>query len=72
MKNAVLVVSAFLLIPATGNGHLFAQQPNAIVLKECLIRAVKSARLATDRPGVLAVVQPKEGTPSARIRFSRG
>jgi RND family efflux transporter MFP subunit len=60
MKNALLVVSAFLLIPALGNG-LFAQQPNTIVLKECLIRAVKTARLATDRPGVLAAVQPKEG-----------
>lgn len=33
----------------------------AIVLQGCLVRAVHTARLATDRPGVLAVVQPKEG-----------
>jgi multidrug efflux pump subunit AcrA (membrane-fusion protein) len=40
------------------------QQPppeGAIVLKVCPIKAVQSARLATDRPGVIAVVQPKEG-----------
>ena len=28
---------------------------------KCLIRPVKTARLATDRPGVLAAVEPKEG-----------
>jgi multidrug efflux pump subunit AcrA (membrane-fusion protein) len=32
-----------------------------IILVNCSIRAVKTARLATDRPGVLAVVDPKEG-----------
>jgi multidrug efflux pump subunit AcrA (membrane-fusion protein) len=32
-----------------------------IVLRNCRIKAVQTARLATDRPGVLAVVDPKEG-----------
>jgi RND family efflux transporter MFP subunit len=36
--------------------------PNgAVVLEKCLIKAVKTARLATDRPGVLSVVEPHEG-----------
>jgi RND family efflux transporter MFP subunit len=36
--------------------------PNGgILLKNCLIKAVKTARLATDRPGVLSVVDPHEG-----------
>jgi RND family efflux transporter MFP subunit len=61
MKNVLLVVSAFLLLSAAGNGHLVAQQPKTIELEECRIQAVKTARLATDRPGVLAAVQPKEG-----------
>ncbi len=29
--------------------------------KKCPIKAVKTARLATDRPGVLAAVEPNEG-----------
>jgi membrane fusion protein (multidrug efflux system) len=61
MKNVVLVVFAFLFLSAAGNGHLVAQQPKSIELDECRIQAVKTARLATDRPGVLAVVQPQEG-----------
>jgi RND family efflux transporter MFP subunit len=36
-------------------------QSNCVKLNECLVKAVKTARLATDRPGVLASVQPKEG-----------
>jgi RND family efflux transporter MFP subunit len=36
--------------------------PNGgILLRNCLIKAVKTARLATDRPGVLSVVDPHEG-----------
>ena len=61
MKKVLLVVSAFLLLPAADEGRLVAQQQETIILKECLIRAVHTARLATDRPGVLAAVQPKEG-----------
>jgi RND family efflux transporter MFP subunit len=33
----------------------------AIVLKECTIKASQTARVATDRPGVIAVVHAKEG-----------
>jgi RND family efflux transporter MFP subunit len=67
MKNVLRVVSAFLLLSAAGHRRLVAQQPehseksDKIVLEECLIRAVKTARLATDRPGVLADVKPNEG-----------
>jgi RND family efflux transporter MFP subunit len=61
MKNVLRVVSAFLLLAAAVNGRVEAQQPKTVELRECLIRAVKTARLATDRPGVLAAVQPKEG-----------
>jgi RND family efflux transporter MFP subunit len=32
-----------------------------IVLPDCHIKALKTARLATDRPGVIALVAPKEG-----------
>jgi RND family efflux transporter MFP subunit len=55
------VVSAFLLLAAAVQGRVEAQQPKTIELRECLIRAVKTARLATDRPGVLAEVKPQEG-----------
>lgn len=61
MKKVLLVMSGFLLLPAADGGRLVAQQSKSIELKECLIRAVKTARLATDRPGVLAEVQPQEG-----------
>jgi RND family efflux transporter MFP subunit len=33
----------------------------SIVLDRCLIKVVKTARLATDRPGVVASIEPKEG-----------
>lgn len=33
----------------------------AITLERCNIKAVQTARLATDRPGVIALVDPKEG-----------
>jgi RND family efflux transporter MFP subunit len=45
----------------------FADDPNdsgqakVIELKDCLIKAVKTAQLSTDRPGVLASVGPNEG-----------
>ncbi len=32
-----------------------------IILRNCEIKAVKTARVATDRPGVISVVDPKEG-----------
>jgi membrane fusion protein (multidrug efflux system) len=36
--------------------------PNGgVLLHNCLIKAVKTARLATDRPGVLSLVDPHEG-----------
>src|ERR1700722_1758588 len=61
MKNSLRVVSAFLLLAAAVQGRVEAQQPKTVELRECLIRAVKTARLATDRPGVLAEVKPQEG-----------
>jgi RND family efflux transporter MFP subunit len=61
MKNVVRVVFTFLLLAAASRVRLAAQQSKPIEVKECAIRAVKTARLATDRPGVLAAVQPKEG-----------
>jgi membrane fusion protein, multidrug efflux system len=37
-----------------------------IVLPDCHIKALKTARLATDRPGVIAAVVPKEGDTVSR------
>ncbi len=61
MKKVVPTVSALLLLAAVASERVEAEQPRTIELRECLIRAVKTARLATDRPGVLAEVKSKEG-----------
>ena len=70
MKNVtLLVVAAFAWVPATRADDSpdaekkppVALQSKPVVLHECLIVPVHNARLATDRPGVLAIVQPKEG-----------
>jgi|HubBroStandDraft_6_1064221.scaffolds.fasta_scaffold37291_2 multidrug efflux pump subunit AcrA (membrane-fusion protein) len=51
----------------TGSGRrLVAADPpgpsqGPIILKNCEIKAVQTARVATDRPGVISVVDPKEG-----------
>jgi RND family efflux transporter MFP subunit len=47
--------------PSAEKGRAVSLESNSIELRECLIKAVKTARLATDRPGVLAAVEPKEG-----------
>jgi membrane fusion protein (multidrug efflux system) len=47
--------------PAAPTGRAVSLETKSIELRECLIKAVKSARLATDRPGVLAAIEPKEG-----------
>ncbi len=49
------------LRPAIADGPVSATELKPIELQNCLISAVKSANLATDRPGVLADVVPKEG-----------
>jgi membrane fusion protein (multidrug efflux system) len=70
MKNvALLLLAIFVWMPAARaqdkpdaeKGGPVALQSKMIEVKECLIVAAKDARLATDRPGVLAAVQPKEG-----------
>lgn len=38
-----------------------ASTQTPIVLHDCAIKALNTARLATDRPGVLSLVEPKEG-----------
>jgi RND family efflux transporter MFP subunit len=54
-------------ILAGANSRVLAGDPRqgapegAIVLKECHIKAMPTARVATDRPGVIALVRPKEG-----------
>jgi len=61
---AVSVASAVVL---TGHGRrLVAADPpgpsqGPIILKNCEIKAVQTARVATDRPGVISLVDPKEG-----------
>ncbi len=50
-----------------GSGRSPAADPtrsvpgDLITLRNCRIKAVQTARLATDRPGVIALVDPKEG-----------
>ncbi|HUE14018.1 MAG TPA: hypothetical protein VMR25_07635, partial [Planctomycetaceae bacterium] len=70
MKYVMLTVWAVLAWASTGTaddrpslpkGRAVSLESKTIELHECLIKAVKTARLATDRPGVLAVVEPKEG-----------
>jgi membrane fusion protein (multidrug efflux system) len=70
MKNvALLVLAAFAWVPITRaqdksdaeKGGPLAPQSKSIEVRDCLIVAVRDARLATDRPGVLAAVEPKEG-----------
>jgi RND family efflux transporter MFP subunit len=51
---------------ASASGRLMAADSprptqGPIVLRDCNIKAVKTARLATDRPGVITAVTPKEG-----------
>src|ERR1700735_5555421 len=67
------IVLAALACAALGDHVARAAAPNppapaagparngAVLLERCLIKAVKTARLATDRPGVLSVVDPHEG-----------
>ncbi len=47
--------------PADGDKPQFPPESQAIEVRKCQIKAVNSARLATDRPGVLATIDPKEG-----------
>jgi membrane fusion protein (multidrug efflux system) len=55
--------------PNKEKGRSVALRSQPVVLKDCMIRAVKTARLATDRPGVLADVQPKEGDAVAKDKI---
>ena len=47
-------------------------QSSQIVIKDCNIKAVKTARVATDRPGVIARIDPQEGISSKKVRKSSG
>jgi RND family efflux transporter MFP subunit len=47
--------------PSAPTGRAVSLESKTIELHECLIKAAKTARLATDRPGVLAAVEAKEG-----------
>jgi multidrug efflux pump subunit AcrA (membrane-fusion protein) len=62
---AAVGVAAAVLFTGTGRRLPAAdpQRPSQgpIILKNCEIKAVKTARVATDRPGVISVVDPKEG-----------
>jgi multidrug efflux pump subunit AcrA (membrane-fusion protein) len=51
---------------AGSDGRIVAADPQrpsqgAVTLHNCEIKAVKTARVATDRPGVISVIDPKEG-----------
>ena len=46
---------------AAAKGRAVSLETKTVELHECPVKAVKTARLATDRPGVLAAVEPKEG-----------
>jgi RND family efflux transporter MFP subunit len=46
---------------AAADGQAVSLQSKSVVVQGCLVKVVKTARLATDRPGVLASVEPKEG-----------
>jgi membrane fusion protein, multidrug efflux system len=70
MRNVILTVLAVLAWVSTGaaddrlsapKGRAVSLESKSVELLQCSIKAVKTARLATDRPGVLAVVEPKEG-----------
>jgi hypothetical protein len=45
-------------------------EAGTIELNNCLITAAKMARLASDRPGVLKDIAPREGDAVKRIRSS--
>jgi membrane fusion protein, multidrug efflux system len=71
MRNVILLAVAVLACagtagwtddrPANQEKHAASFEPKQIELRKCPIKAVKSARLATDRPGVLAEIDLKEG-----------
>jgi multidrug efflux pump subunit AcrA (membrane-fusion protein) len=51
---------------AGSDGRIVAADPQRpsqgpVILHNCEIKAVKTARVATDRPGVISVIDPKEG-----------
>jgi RND family efflux transporter MFP subunit len=70
---SVAIVLAALMCAALGNHFAGGANPDppspaavpapngGVLLHNCLIKAVKTARLATDRPGVLSLVDPHEG-----------
>jgi multidrug efflux pump subunit AcrA (membrane-fusion protein) len=70
MKNVILLLVAFVAWagtmawtddrPAEPERHA-ALSGKPIEVRKCQIKAVNSARLATDRPGVLATIDLKEG-----------
>jgi membrane fusion protein, multidrug efflux system len=70
MKNVILLLVGFVACagtmawtddrPAETEGHA-ALSGKPIEVGKCQIKAVNSARLATDRPGVLAAIDLKEG-----------
>ena len=62
---AAIGLAAAVIFTGTGRRVPAAdrQRPSqgSIILKNCEIKAVQTARVATDRPGVISVVDPKEG-----------
>lgn len=62
---AAVGVAAAVVFAGAGRRVVAAdpQRPSLgpIILRNCEIKAVKTARVATDRPGVISVVDPKEG-----------
>jgi multidrug efflux pump subunit AcrA (membrane-fusion protein) len=62
---AAVGVAAAVIFAGAGRRVVAAdpQRPSLgpIILRNCEIKAVKTARVATDRPGVISVVDPKEG-----------